>query len=325
MNQASHRTIEANGIPIHIAEQGSGPLVLLCHGFPESWYSWRHQLQALSEAGFHAVAPDMRGYGDSGHPAEIERYSLFHLVGDMIGVLDALAEKTAVIAGHDWGAPVAWHAALMRPDRFRAVIGLSVPYRPRGGVAPTTVMPNTPEASFYQLYFQTPGVAEAELETDARSSLRRILFSGSGDAPRRNPGAAPSGVGMVPRTGGFLTRTVNPEKLPEWLSEADLDVYAKQFQHSGFRGGLNWYRNIDRNWELSAPYAGASVTVPALYMAGDLDLVVSFPRMKEVIADLPRFIPKLRASIMLPGCGHWTQQERPNEVNKAMIDFLRNL
>jgi pimeloyl-ACP methyl ester carboxylesterase len=325
MNQASHRTIEANGIPIHIAEQGSGPLVLLCHGFPESWYSWRHQLQALSEAGFHAVAPDMRGYGDSGHPAEIERYSLFHLVGDMIGVLDALAEKTAVIAGHDWGAPVAWHAALMRPDRFRAVIGLSVPYRPRGGVAPTTVMPNTPEASFYQLYFQTPGVAEAELETDARASLRRILFSGSGDAPRRNPGAAPSGVGMVPRTGGFLTRTVNPEKLPEWLSEADLDVYAKQFQHSGFRGGLNWYRNIDRNWELSAPYAGASVTVPALYMAGDLDLVVSFPRMKEVIADLPRFIPKLRASIMLPGCGHWTQQERPNEVNKAMIDFLRNL
>jgi pimeloyl-ACP methyl ester carboxylesterase len=325
MNEPSHRTIEANGLRIHIAEQGSGPLVLLCHGFPESWYSWRHQLQALSQAGFHAVAPDMRGYGDTAHPAEIERYTLFHLVGDMIGLLDALDEKTAVIAGHDWGAPVAWHAALMRPDRFRGVIGLSVPYRPRGSVAPTTSMPSTPEASFYQLYFQSPGVAEAELEADARASLRRILFSGSGDAPRRNPGAAPSGVGMVPRNGGFLTRTMNPEKLPDWLSEADLDVYAGQFQHSGFRGGLNWYRNIDRNWELSAPYAGASVTVPALYMAGDLDLVVSFPRMKEIIADLPRYIPKLRASIMLPGCGHWTQQERPNEVNKAMIDFLRNL
>jgi pimeloyl-ACP methyl ester carboxylesterase len=325
MNEPSHRTIEANGLRIHIAEQGSGPLVLLCHGFPESWYSWRHQLQALSQAGFHAVAPDMRGYGDTAHPAEIERYTLFHLVGDMIGVLDALEEKTAVIAGHDWGAPVAWHAALMRPDRFRGVIGLSVPYRPRGSVAPTTSMPSTPEASFYQLYFQSPGVAEAELEADARASLRRILFSGSGDAPRRNPGAPPSGVGMVPRNGGFLTRTMNPEKLPDWLSEADLDVYARQFQHSGFRGGLNWYRNIDRNWELSAPYAGASVTVPALYMAGDLDLVVSFPRMKEIIADLPRYIPKLRASIMLPGCGHWTQQERPNEVNKAMIDFLRNL
>jgi pimeloyl-ACP methyl ester carboxylesterase len=325
MNQPTHRTIEANGIRVHIAEQGSGPLVLMCHGFPESWYSWRHQLQALAQAGFHAVAPDMRGYGDTDHPEEIERYSLFHLVGDMVGVLDALGEQTAVIAGHDWGAPVAWHAALLRPDRFRAVVGLSVPYRPRGSSIPTSVMPQTDEAFFYQLYFQKPGVAEAELEADATASLRRILYSGSGDVPRRNPGGAPSGVGMVPRAGGFLSRMLNPEKLPAWLSDADVDFYARQFKRSGFRGGLNWYRNIDRNWELLAPFAGASVTVPALYMAGDLDLVVSFPRMKEVIADLPRYIPQLRASIMLPGCGHWTQQERPEEVNKAMIDFLRTL
>jgi pimeloyl-ACP methyl ester carboxylesterase len=326
MSEPTHRSVEANGIRIHIAEQGNGPLVLLCHGFPESWYSWRHQLKALSEAGFRAVAPDMRGYGQSDRPAEIERYSLFHLVGDMIGVLDALGEKNAVIAGHDWGAPVAWHAALLRPDRFRAIIGLSVPYRPRGSVAPTTVMPQNADASFYQLYFQKPGLAEAELEADARVSLRKILYSGSGDVPRRNPpGAASSGVGMVPRTGGFLTRMPSPETLPEWLSEADVEYYAGQFQQSGFRGGLNWYRNIDRNWELMAPFAGACVTVPALYMAGDLDLVVSFPRMKEVIADLPRFIPQLKASIMLPGCGHWTQQERPNEVNKAMIEFLRGL
>ncbi|HEY2676503.1 MAG TPA: alpha/beta hydrolase [Steroidobacteraceae bacterium] len=326
MSEPTHRRIEANGIRLHIAEQGSGPLVLLCHGFPESWYSWRHQLKALAEAGFHAVAPDMRGYGDSDRPAEITSYTLFHLVGDMVGVLDALGEKNAVIAGHDWGAPVAWHAALLRPDRFRAIIGLSVPYRARGGVAPTTVMPQNADAHFYQLYFQTPGAAEAELEADARASLRKILYSGSGDVPRRNPpGAASSGVGMVPRAGGFLTRMPGPEVLPAWLSEADVDYYAGQFQQSGFRGGLNWYRNIDRNWELMAPFAGASVTVPALYMAGDLDLVISFPRMKEVIADLPRFIPQLKASIMLPGCGHWTQQERPNEVNKAMIEFLRGL
>jgi pimeloyl-ACP methyl ester carboxylesterase len=325
MSELTHRSIEANGIRIHIAEQGSGPLVILCHGFPESWYSWRHQLQALSQAGFHAVAPDMRGYGDSDRPAEIERYSLFHLVGDMVGVLDALGEKTAVIAGHDWGAPVAWHAALMRPDRFRAVIGLSVPYRPRGSIAPTSVMPQTEDASFYQLYFQKPGIAEAELEADPAVSIRRILYSGSGDVPRRNPGGAPSGVGMVPRAGGFLTRMPTPQQLPAWLSDADIDVYARQFQQSGFRGGLNWYRNIDRNWELLAPFAGASVTVPALYMAGDLDLVVSFPRMKEVIADLSRYIPQLRDSVMLPGCGHWTQQERADEVNKAMINFLRSL
>jgi pimeloyl-ACP methyl ester carboxylesterase len=325
MNEPAHRTIEANGIKIHIAEQGSGPLVLLCHGFPESWYSWRHQLRALSEAGFHAVAPDMRGYGDTDRPAEIERYSLFHLAGDMIGILDALGEKKAVIAGHDWGAPVAWHTALMRPDRFRGVVGLSVPYRPRGSTQPTTVMPQTADSRFYQLYFQAPGVAEAELERDARVSLRKILFSGSGDVPRRNPGAASPGAGMVPRSGGFLTRMPDPQKLPPWLTEADIDVYASQFEKSGFRGGLNWYRNIDRNWELLAPYAAAPVSIPALYMAGDLDLVVAFPRMKEVIADLPRFIPHLRASIMLPGCGHWTQQERPDEVNKAMIEFLRSL
>jgi len=326
MSEPTHRSIETNGIRMHIAEQGSGPLVLLCHGFPESWYSWRHQLRALSQAGFRAVAPDMRGYGDTDKPAEIDRYSLLHLVGDMIGVLDALGEKNAVIAGHDWGAPVAWHGALMRPDRFRAVVGLSVPYRPRGSVAPTTVMPQTPEASFYQLYFQSPGVAESELEADTRTSLRKILFSGSGNVPRRNAGAAPTGpVGMVPRSGGFLTRMPNPESLPAWLGGADIDHYVRQFQVSGFRGGLNWYRNIDRNWELLAPYAGASVTVPALYMAGELDLVVSFPRMREVIADLKRYVPQLRNTILLPGCGHWTQQERPEEVNKAMIDFLRSL
>jgi pimeloyl-ACP methyl ester carboxylesterase len=267
----------------------------------------------------------MRGYGNTDRPADIERYTLLHLVGDMVGVLDALGEKQAVIAGHDWGAPVAWHAALMRPDRFRAVIGLSVPYRPRGSVAPTTVMPQNADASFYQLYFQAPGVAEAELEADTRISLRKVLFSGSGDVPRRSPAGSSSGVGMVPRAGGFLTRMPDPETLPPWLKEQDIDFYVQQFQHSGFRGGLNWYRNIDRNWELTAPYAGAAVTVPALYMAGELDLVVAFPRMKEVIADLARFVPQLRATIMLPGCGHWTQQERPAEVNKAMIDFLRSV
>jgi len=324
MNELSHRTIEANGIHLHIAEQGRGPLVLLCHGFPESWYSWRHQLRALAQGGFHAVAPDMRGYGHTDHPAEVERYSLLHLVGDMVGLLDALGEDSAAIAGHDWGAPVAWHAALMRPDRFRAVIGLSVPYRPRGSAPPTTLMPRTNDASFYQLYFQIPSVAEAELERDVRLSLRKILYSASGDGPSRSPSAG-AGVAMVPRSGGLLTHMLNPDILPAWLTEADLDFYSEQFAHSGFRGGLNWYRNIDRNWELLAAFAGASVTVPALYIAGDRDVVVSFPGMNQVIAGLSRFVPKLRGTMMLKGCGHWTQQERPNEVSTAMIDFLRGL
>src|SRR5215470_14301926 len=177
----AHRTVVSNGIHLHFAEQGEGPLVVLCHGFPESWYSWRHQLPALSAAGFHAVAVDMRGYGHSDQPEAIGQYTLLHLVGDMVGLLDALDVEQAVIAGHDWGAPVAWHAALLRPDRFRAVIGLSVPFRPRGSARPTSVMPQTDEALFYQLYFQTPGVAEAELERDARITVRSTLYSGSGD------------------------------------------------------------------------------------------------------------------------------------------------
>ena len=324
MSQVTHRAIDANGIRIHLAEQGEGPLVLLCHGFPESWYSWRHQMTALAAAGFRAVAPDMRGYGETDAPAGADQYSLFHLVGDMVGVLDALGESTAVIAGHDWGAPVAWHSALIRPDRFRAVIGLSVPFGPRGPAPPTAGMLRTETGSFYQLYFQTPGVAEAELERDARVSLRKILFAASGDAPRHG-GGTPAGIAMVPKDGGFLSTMSDPETLPAWLTEEDLDVYARQFARSGFRGGLNWYRNIDRNWALLAPYAGAPVRVPALYVAGDRDLVVHFPGMDRLLASLPRFVPQLRQTLILPGCGHWTQQERAKEVTRAMLEFLGNL
>src|SRR6202140_3208428 len=232
----AHRTIGANGIHLHFVEQGEGPLIVLCHGFPESWYSWRHQLPALAEAGFHAVAPDMRGYGQSDRPEPIDQYTLLHLVGDMVGLLDALGAEEAVIAGHDWGAPVAWHAALLRPDRFRGVVGLSVPFRPRGTVRPTSAMPQTDEALFYQLYFQEPGVAEAEFERDIRVSLRTILYSASGDAPRRDwGGAAANAVGMVSRQGGFLSGMHNPASLPQWLSDADIDFYAGEFARSGFR------------------------------------------------------------------------------------------
>ena len=321
MSEPTLRFIEANGIRMRVAEQGAGPVVLLCHGFPESWYSWRHQLKALADAGYRAVAPDMRGYGQTDRPDEIERYTLLHLVGDMVGLLDALAVETAVIAGHDWGAPVAWHAALLRPDRFRGVIGLSVPFRPRGPAPPTSVMPKTDDAVFYQIYFQNPGVAEAELDRDPRLTIRSLLYTASGDAPRREGAQS---IDMVPRNGGFLTGLQNPAMLPSWLTEADIDFYTSEIA-GGFRGGLNWYRNIDRNWELLAPFAGLRVTVPALYVAGDRDLVVAFRGMDQLIANLSKFVPQLRGTIMLPGCGHWTQQERASEVNAAMIDFLANL
>ena len=326
MSDVRHRTVETNGIRMHVAEQGDGPLVLLCHGFPESWYSWRHQLAALAAAGFHAVAPDMRGYGQTEQPAEIDQYTLLHLVGDMVGLADALGKGPVVIAGHDWGAPVAWHAALLRPDRFRAVIGLSVPFRPRGSIRPSTAMPQTDDAVFYQLYFQAPGVAEAELSRDVRSSIRRVLYAASGEGRQAGAGLGdPAAVGMVPRAGGFLSHTAEPPAPPTWLTEADVDFYTGEFTRAGFRGGLNWYRNIDRNWELLAPYAGARVMVPALYVAGDRDLVVHFRGMDQLLPNLKKFVPELRRTIMLPGCGHWTQQERPKEVNDAMIAFLNTL
>ena len=330
MSEPTQRTIESNGIRLNIAEQGKGPLVLMCHGFPESWYSWRHQIDALAAAGFHAVAPDMRGYGKSDAPEAIDQYTMFHLVGDMVGLLDALEAPTAVIVGHDWGATVAWQAARLRPDRFRAVAALSVPFRPRGPVPPTSIMPQTADAQFYMLYFQQPGLAEAEFKRDPRVTVSNMLYGASGDGVAAIAAAAPSsgataGVGMVPRGGGMLRGAGAPATLPAWLSEADLDFYAGEFKRSGFRGGLNYYRNLDRNWELMAPFADVRVTVPALYIAGDRDLVVSSPGMDQFLSNLKHFVPALRNMLMLPGCGHWTQQERPSEVNAALLEFIRSL
>ena len=320
----AHRTIGANGIHLHFVEQGEGPLIVLCHGFPELWYSWRHQLPALSSAGFHAVAVDMRGYGQSDRPEAIDQYTLLHLVGDIVGLLDALGVQQAVIAGHDWGAVVAWHAALLRPDRFRAVIALSFPYLQRSPVAPTLVMPRRKDAVFFPLYFQEPGVAEAELERDVRQTFLKVLGGGSlaGGSGERLAGDP---VGMVRRGGGYLTDRPTPATLPNWLTEADLDFYVREFERTGFRGGLNWYRNADRNWELLAPFEGAKVTVPALYMAGDRDLLLAVQGMDRVVANLANNVPQLRGKVILPGCGHCTQQERASEVNTAMIDFLRQL
>jgi pimeloyl-ACP methyl ester carboxylesterase len=324
--EPTHRFIETNGIRMHVAQQGEGPLVLLCHGFPESWYSWRHQLSALAAAGFHAVAPDMRGYGQTDCPAAIDQYTLLHLVGDMVGLLDALGHETAVIAGHDWGAPVAWHAALLRPDRFRAVIGLSVPFIPRGSEHPSKSFPESDDTVFYQSYFQSPGVAEKDLEQDVHLTMRRLLYQASGDAPRPAiKSEQPGHVFMVPRKGGMMATWANPTSLPPWLTETDLEIYANQFKRTGYRGGLNWYRNIDRNWELMAPFADLKITVPALLIAGDRDIVLAFRGMDQIVANLSKYVPKLQRTLILPGCGHWTQQERPSEVNEVMLEFLRHL
>jgi pimeloyl-ACP methyl ester carboxylesterase len=326
MEALRHRTISANGINLHVVEQGDGPAVVLCHGFPESWYSWRHQLKALAGAGYRAIAVDMRGYGSTERPDDIDQYTLLHLVGDLVGVLDALGIGKAAIVGHDWGAPCAWHAALLRPDRFSGVVALSVPFMLRSTRLPTSEFAETDDAMFYLRYFQPPGVAEAEFERDVAQTLRRMLYGFSGDCPPGWPhGRATLAPGMVPRVGGLLSTLGDPSRLPAWLTDADVDFYVAQFASSGFRGALNWYRNIDRNHQLLAPFAGLQIAVPALFIAGERDAVLHFPGMREVLATLGTRVPHLRGKLLLPGCGHWTQQERPDEVNAALLQFLDQL
>ncbi|MFD5129540.1 alpha/beta fold hydrolase [Streptomyces olindensis] len=313
--------IDVNGIQLHIAEQGEGPLVLLLHGFPESWHSWRHQFGPLAEAGFRVVAPDQRGYGGSDHPEDVADYSILHLVGDVVGLIRALGEERAFVVGHDWGAPVAWHTALLRPDVVRGVAGLSVPPPFRGGQPPLKTMRERFGGRFYWNYFEEPGVAEAEFTADTRTTLRKLLYSASGDAP----GAGRPEQALVDPEHGWLADAANPEVLPPWLTEEDLDRLTESFA-PGFTGALNWYRNLDRNWELTAPWQGAVVSPPALYVYGDRDLVPAFPGTPELIDKLPELMPNLRRKpLVLPGCGHWTQQERPDEVNEALLGFLTEL
>jgi len=315
----SHRMIETNGLRHHLAEAGEGPAVLLCHGWPETWYSWRHQLPALAAAGFRALAPDMRGYGRTDAPQAIEAYTQLHIVGDMVGLLDALDIGRAVIIGHDWGAPVAWHAAMMRPDRFRAVAGLSVPYSPRGKMSLIEAFRRAGAQNIYMMYFQEPGVAEREFERDVASALRRIYFFASGGAP------GGGGFGMVQPGGGMLDGAFEPTMPLPWLSEADLAEYVGAFKESGFRGGLNWYRNLHRNWELMAPFARAAIAQPALFIAGARDGVLRMPAMKSAVEALQTVLPGLRGTTIIDGIGHWVQQEAPDEVNRRLIEFLKGL
>lgn len=307
----SHRIVPVNGLDLHLAEAGppDGAVVLLLHGFPECWYSWRHQLTALAEKGFRVVAPDQRGYARSAAPEPIEAYSIMHLVGDAIGVLDELGAERAIVVGHDWGAPVAWHTAQLRPDRVRGVAAFSVPFLPRSPVRPTVGMAKRFGPDYYMLHFQAPGVADAELGADPAGTFRRVLAT------------LPSGGPAGPVTARAFTGPA-PQALPAWLTEADIDTYVAEYAGRGFTGGLNWYRNLDRNWELTAAFGDVPVTVPALFMAGDRDLVIAGVPFDDVTATLRRSVTDLRGAHLLPGCGHWTQQERPDEVNAALVEFV---
>jgi epoxide hydrolase A/B len=319
MNDLQHRDVAANGIRVHFVEQGAGPLVLLCHGFPEGWYSWRGQLPALAAAGYRTVAPDMRGYGRTEAPPEISAYTILDIVGDMVGLVAELGAKQAVIVGHDWGAAIAWHAALFRPDVFPAVAALSVPFRQRGPAPPLHMLRKAGQLTHYWFHLQEPGVAEAEFERDTRAALRRILFSISGDAP-------PETRRLTLQPGkGWLANTIDPEHLPAWFTDADLDHMSEEFLRSGFRGGLNWYRNIDRNWGLTAPWAGASIHQPALFIAGSEDPVIALGSGAVAVRAMPDTVPGLTRQLLIDGAGHFIQQERPRLVNEALVGFLEGL
>ena len=320
MNEPTFTEHQVNGIRMRVAEQGSGPLVLFCHGWPESWYSWRHQLAALAGAGYRAVAPDMRGYGSTEAPAAIDQYTILHLVGDMVQLVRSLGETQAVVVGHDWGAPVAWNCAMMRPDLFRGVVGMSVPWTQPAYTDLLTALEKLGIRDFYMQYFQAPGVAEAELDRDPEESLKRIYGYGFGERTGKRKSMI-----RLKTPGGVLANTDPPGEMPGWLPDGHMAYMAGQFAHSGFRGGLNWYRNLTRNWRLMAPWHGRPIAQPSMFIAGSRDGVLRFPASMQQIEAFPRTLPGIRGCHIIEGPGHWVQQESPAEVNRLLLAFLAGL
>lgn len=311
------RTVATNGVDLHVVEAGDGPLVILAHGFPELSYSWRHQLPALADAGYHAVAPDMRGYGRSSRPEAVEEYDIEHLTDDLIGLLDDIGEDQAVFVGHDWGSMVVGTLARLHPDRVAGVVAMSVPFLPRGPMPPVQLMRAAfADSFFYIVYFQEPGVADADLSADTATTMRRML----GGLRPTDEGAALVRMG-APGDAGFVERLPEPEQLPDWLSQDELDHYTAEFTRTGFTGGVSWYRNLDRNWEITPQLDGAKVTMPSLFIGGSLDPVLAMtpPSVQDDV------VTDHRGTVIVEDAGHWVQQEAPAEVNDALLTFLAGL
>jgi pimeloyl-ACP methyl ester carboxylesterase len=319
MRPSTERLVDANGVRLRVIEAGDrgAPVVLLAHGFPELAYSWRHQISVLAEAGYHVLAPDQRGYGGSDRPDPIEAYDIHQLTGDLVGLLDDVGAQRAVWVGHDWGAMVVWNAALLHPDRVAAVAALSVPPVPRARRPVTQALRRTfGENFFYILYFQEPGLADAELDGDPARTMRRMI--GGLQQPTDENAALRM---LAPGPEGFIDRIPEPDQLPAWIHQDELDYYITEFTRTGFTGGLNWYRNMDRNWETTPNLCGATIEVPCLFIGGTADPVLGFTRSDraaEVITGPYR-------QLMIDGAGHWLQQERPDEVNAALLEFLKGV
>jgi len=306
--------IKTNGVTLRTVVEGKGPLVILLHGFPQCWYLWRHQIDPLVTAGYQVAVPDQRGYGGSDRPEAIEAYNIVELSNDVAGLATALGHERFIVVGHDWGAPVAWHTALLHRERVRAVVGMSVPYT-RWKAHTFTRQETFGDQFWYMVYFQKPGVAEAELEADVRKSLRMMYYAICGEAP---PGLWTT---PKPASAKLLDGMIDPPTLPSWLTAEDLDYYVAQYERSGFRGPINWYRNIDRNVEITPQLENAKIEQQAFFITGAKDLVLSFAGglwMNE----MDKWVPNLRGKVIIDGAGHWVQAERPAETNKALLDFL---
>jgi epoxide hydrolase A/B len=317
MRDVNERTIRTNGVDLHVFEAGTGTPVLLAHGFPELAYSWRHQIPALAAAGCRVIAPDQRGYGRSSRPTAIEDYDVEHLTGDLVGLLDELNEERAVFVGHDWGSMVVSNLVMLAPERVSAIVNVSVPFLPRAPMPPVQMMRNAfAESFFYIVYFQDPGVADEDLGADPARTMRRLLANVS--TPE---GEAPDPSIFAKDDRGFVDRLPEPDGLPDWLSQAELDHYIDEFARTGFTGGLNWYRNMDRNWSLTERVAGAKVDVPSLFIGGALDPVLRMTPPENFLEPLLDH----RGTVRVDGAGHWVQQEKPEEVNAALVRFVHEI
>jgi pimeloyl-ACP methyl ester carboxylesterase len=310
---ARRRTVTHDGVDISVLDAGEGFPVVLAHGFPELAYSWRYQIPALAAAGCRVLAPDQRGYGRTRGPAAVEDYDIEHLTGDLLALLDDIGEERAVFVGHDWGAMVVWPLALMAPERVAGVVGMSVPFVPRGPLPPTQLMRQVVgDAFFYMLYFQEPGVADHDLGRSARITMARLL------AGATTAGGAPDPSFLAPDGRGFVDRLPEPDGVPAWLAPDELEAYVAEFERTGFTGGINWYRNFDRNWQLTEHLAGAKVEVPSLFVTGDADPVL----MMTPPSVMDGWVTDHRGDVTVAGAGHWVQQEAPGEVNAALLGFV---
>jgi pimeloyl-ACP methyl ester carboxylesterase len=313
-------TVNNGPISLNVAVAGQGPLILFVHGWPELWYSWRHQIAYFSGRGYKVAALDVRGYGRSSKPHDVAAYSIRNLASDVAAAIDQVGEGSAILFGHDWGAPVVWNTALLYPSKVTAVAGLSVPYRPTG---PTSFVERAKsiykDRFFYQLYFQNEGVVEAELEADIPVSLRKIYFSLSGSAPLND------WIKIKPADAKLLDGLVDPQPFPSWMSEQDLQVFVEAFRSSGFRGPLNRYRAQDIDVKEMTDFAGKPVKQPSCFIAGERDVVRSFVPGLDLYENAGAACADFRGSVILTGIGHWVQQEAPAETNLALEEFLKRL